>query len=60
MQEIKIKPCPFCGGDAELQSADFKGAVWFVVCHKCEIKTFFFSSPAKAARRWNRRAKNGV
>lgn len=24
MYEIKLKPCPFCGGDAEMQRASIK------------------------------------
>ena len=54
----EVKPCPFCGGAAELKSAIYGGDTFFVVCHACEIRTFLFSSPATAVRVWNRRAGN--
>lgn len=54
----EVKPCPFCGGAAELKSAIYGGDTFFVVCHACEIRTFLFASPAKAVRVWNRRAGN--
>ena len=54
----EVKPCPFCGGAAELKSAIYGGDTFFVVCHACEIRTFLFASPAKALRVWNRRAGN--
>lgn len=57
MKEITLKPCPFCGGKAELTESFYQTPVWRVVCHKCEIATFLFLSPESAAKRWNRRVK---
>lgn len=54
---IKLKPCPFCGGKADLVPFLNYGGTWKVVCHKCEIGTFVFFSPESAAKRWNRRVK---
>ena len=50
-----IRPGPFCGGHAEAVEDIIIGG-WFVVCHRCEIKTFTFARQKTAiARWWNRR-----
>lgn len=65
--EPKLKPCPFCGGEAKLvdygQEGDFED--WDVECEKCGI---LFVAPGKeegwvttkeeAAEAWNRRAQD--
>ena len=64
MSEIKLKPCPFCGGEAVLK-CDRIG----LYCAKCTncgcMTTFQFdfgdgeeTSKRKAAEVWNRRADN--
>ncbi|MBQ5748790.1 MAG: Lar family restriction alleviation protein [Oscillospiraceae bacterium] len=58
----KIKPCPFCGGQAELRlipSYRYDGDpfdTWHVMCPKCEITTFHCLTEGTAIRKWNRRA----
>ena len=71
MSEIKLKPCPFCGGEAELYSMKrdkrkVLGIYYMIATIKCK------SCPAKievagqdsdrafknAAKVWNRRADN--
>lgn len=60
---MKIKSCPFCGGEAELitrQGKTYDGRVYDcyrVTCKNvdCEVTTFDFSTPKKAVRVWNRR-----
>ena len=39
MQEIELKSCPFCGGEAEIKT-EFEGyfAIW-CECEKCHAKT---------------------
>lgn len=56
----EIKPCPFCGGAAELRERLDFPETWYVICRCCEISTFAFQTPEKALKRWNRRTeKNG-
>ena len=55
---MELKPCPFCGGEAEAVK-DPCGMGYFAVCHKCEIRTLIFLTKEKAVKRWNRRADNG-
>lgn len=58
--ETELKPCPFCGGEAEtLRFAD-KG-YWDVGCHACEIspctEDMFYETRAVAVAAWNRRVE---
>ncbi len=56
-QEGFLKPCPFCGSEAELTWTHTKTEN--VQCTRCEAEGphSYPSSPDKAAARWNERAK---
>lgn len=41
MSEIKLKPCPFCGGEARLQRKNKKHG-YYVICKKCGCRTPYF------------------
>lgn len=68
MRDIKLKPCPFCGGDAEVMYACTEDGTKTisVVCQKCKIGIFrarlepdewnAWEKPEKAIEAWNRRA----
>ena len=57
----KLKPCPFCGGDAEL--SDFE-TISKVICKKCGAESRLIASSSKycsdekAIEAWNRRFEN--
>ena len=54
--EIKLKPCPFCGGKAEsgtLRTSD--GVKFLVECSNCGVATLLYYDTEKAAGAWNRR-----
>lgn len=65
MSEIKLKPCPFCGGEAVFKRDRIAG-IYCVKCTNCKcMTTFQFDfgdgeevSKKKAADIWNRRADN--
>ena len=50
----ELKPCPFCGGEAE----DFGVDVFWVTCKNCHIGTESFDTLQEAIEAWNRRANN--
>lgn len=57
--EVELKPCPFCGGKAEL----IRWSIWegseitdFVQCTECTADgKHFHDEPDKAIAAWNRR-----
>lgn len=61
MSEIKLKPCPFCGGEGELNTADFNSCYSLVKCKQCGAECGMvgisrkYCSDEKAAEAWNRR-----
>lgn len=55
----KLKPCPFCGGEAESKSSvDIFGHEGFfsVLCRKCYARTDYYETEAEVIEAWNRRA----
>jgi Lar family restriction alleviation protein len=54
MTENKLKPCPFCGGEAQIQGGHFRGA--WIMCLDCFVETPFFKSVIAAIAAWNRRS----
>jgi len=66
----ELKPCPFCGGDAELKEKEYATAghkKWaYVRCKVCEATSNYFSenlaycANEKAIEAWNRRTENGL
>ena len=65
MSEIKLKPCPFCGGRAVIHVGD--GVC--VICRECNSRTMSLvdgmsqgkpdgGAIYKVAEKWNRRAEN--
>jgi Lar family restriction alleviation protein len=59
MMDDKLKPCPFCGGEAELRKFYHRFVEWwFVSCSKCNISQIGRKniSSFEAIEAWNRRA----
>lgn len=53
MTETKLKPCPFCGGEAEIIGED---EMYQVICMECDGSIDrFFDTPEEAAKDWNTR-----
>lgn len=56
----KLKPCPFCGGEAEITKTFLYGKVagYFASCKKCDCQLRTYASKQGAKNSWNRRADN--
>ena len=55
MSEIKLKPCPFCGGEAKMKITKYGGS--YVMCNKCYCRTTDGGYGVVQAM-WNRRTGN--
>ena len=61
----KLKPCPFCGGEAVMISEPITHDRFLVACKnrgdmcKCEPCTNWFAIREEAAEAWNRRVNDG-
>ena len=55
----KLKPCPFCGGEAKIFSGIIAG-VTMIVCEKCKATVSFGGNEAQkqAEELYNRRANS--
>lgn len=62
----KLKPCPFCGGEAQLIKNEYgdNTGYAFVICQDCGnrakkfSKSLDFCAVEEAIEAWNRRADN--
>lgn len=65
MPDKELKPCPFCGGEAELEHDNIGYGYSYIRCTRCGlkspsfIKAFDRASDNDAANYWNRRASDG-
>lgn len=61
--KIELKPCPFCGGDAQMEPVKMRSGTWYgVVCRNtgnlggtCAMEQVPSRTPEAAAGRWNMR-----
>ena len=67
MDEIKLKPCPFCGGKAEInvdreavEDTEKRHWAYTVVCKRCCATSGLTYLPEKAREAWNRRAEQVI
>ena len=54
---MKLKPCPFCGGEASFVNCELPPQ-WFVRCAKgCCEQSKLYMSKSSARTAWNKRAE---
>lgn len=58
----KLKPCPFCGEEAQIFTDDEMGYLgntqYLVKCGNCLCGTGHYSNPEYAIEAWNKRVKD--
>lgn len=69
MNEIELKPCPFCGGKADIDDVSFgqQEPEYTPFCTNPKCLAFYlgyqddglYETKAKAIKAWNRRANDG-
>lgn len=55
----ELKPCPFCGGEAETLTADSMhgGYLFGIMCNDCRSRGDVYDTEAEAIEAWNTRAE---
>ena len=53
-REPEIKPCPFCGGEAEIVKMEFEDEI-FIRCADCLVEIPWYPGRKKAIEAWNKR-----
>ena len=62
MSEIKLLPCPFCGGrnvEAMIDENEYLYLRHFVVCNRCGSTSGRWKNAKLAIEVWNRRSEDG-
>ena len=55
----KLLPCPFCGGEAEILTAESmnSGYLFGIMCNDCRSRGDVYDTEAEAIAAWNTRAE---
>ena len=54
---MKLKPCPFCGGEAGEEDIP---NLYQISCSGCHISTAFYGNKINAIKAWNKRYQTPV
>ena len=54
--KVKLKPCPFCGGEAVEQVGSF----FWISCQQCGAESEVFFEMEGAIEAWNKRSENSI
>ena len=52
MSNKELKPCPFCGGEADIERTS---ELHYISCKNCYVDTRVYGSKAEAIKAWNER-----
>lgn len=59
MGENELKPCPFCGGKAQVVFDSETETLFIIQCTECKAQTAGSEYLYSAEYDWNRRVENG-
>lgn len=57
MTRTDLKPCPFCGGEANVKMWCEPDTPYLVMCESCKASVNDYATEAEAIEAWNRRAE---
>lgn len=57
MEEQQLKPCPFCGGKAELGEAEYARTFFYAFCTSCFASIQSCKTTDEAIKQWNTRVE---
>lgn len=62
VEDVKLKPCPFCGGEAEVAKEKYEQKwIAYVRCKNCNVQTerlwesIYYCAISESETRWNNR-----
>lgn len=55
MENEELKPCPFCGGKANIEGGKSPYWVYWIKCYECRVETEAYDFEEDAIAVWNRR-----
>lgn len=56
----KLKPCPFCGGEAEITKTYAFDYYFYVGCQRCRVETGYYDTEEEAINAWNTRVEENL
>lgn len=55
VNEIELKPCPFCGEKYICATPIRTKRPWRIICSNCKARTWFYETIDDAVNAWNKR-----
>lgn len=59
MEQVQLKPCPFCGGKPQMIVGTTEYSLTQIRCTVCQNCTAYWQGYDKAIEKWNRRVNDG-